>query len=283
MVTTILAALPQPPIHLPMPKTAETIFNNFIFIPLGAFLALAIRHALRGRGPILLYCILGGALAATLEPIVDVLGLCYHKEHNMLGTFTIIGRTMPLYICFVYPWYVGGLGYLCYRLFQRGITSTQLFALWAAIGVVDVTLETPGLLMHTYLYYGHQPLDIWGLPLWWGFVNPVMPMIAGALIRKTKPHLPRWRLATVILFIPIADGVANAAAGVPMWIALNQTDVSYLWTYLAACATLGLALLSVWLISLAVARPAEDLPDSTPLTQPIRSYLPRPHQQTTTT
>ena len=42
--------------------------------------------------------------------------------------------------------------------------------------------------------------------------------------------------------IPMADGIANGAAAWPMWIALNQTDVSYVWTYLAALVTLGLAL-----------------------------------------
>lgn len=263
MLNAILAAIPQPPTNLEMPKTAETVFNIFIFIPLGVFLALAIRHIFQGKGPVLLYCILGGALAALFEPIVDVLGLVYLKERGALGTFTVLDRTMPLYICFVYPWYVGGLGYLVYRLYQRGITRKGMFALWAIIGVVDVALETPGILLHTYLYYGKQPFDIWGFPLWWGFVNPVMPMLAGALIYKVKPFLEGWRLAAIILFIPMADGIANAAAGFPMFVALNQTDVSYVWTYLAGFATLGLSLFSVWLISLVVARPAQDLPDGT--------------------
>ncbi len=268
----ILAALPAPPVNLAMPKTAETVFNVFIFIPLGIFLALAIRQIISGKGPILLYCIIGGAVAATFEPVVDVLGLVFLKERHALGTFTILGRTMPLYICFVYPWYVGGLGYFCYRRFQRGMTTRGLFAMWAAIGVVDVALETPGILLHTYLYYGHQPFNIWGFPLWWGFVNPVMPMLAGALIVSTRRHLPGWRLAAVILFIPMADGIANAAAGFPMWIALNQNDVSYVWTYLAGFITLGLSLLCVWLISLAVARPAEAL--GATRAEPLRARLP---------
>jgi hypothetical protein len=263
-MSAILAAIPAPPVNEAMPKTAETIFNIFIFIPLGVFLAIAVRQLVQGKGPILLYCILGGALAAAFEPIVDVLGLAFMKERHALGTFTILDRTMPLYICFVYPWYVGGLGYLCYRLFARGMTTAGLFALWGIVGVVDVLLETPGILMHTYLYYGHQPLDIWGYPLWWGFVNPVMPMIAGALIYRTRPLLPGWKLAVVILFIPMADAIANAAAGFPMWIALNQSDVSYVWTYLAAAVTLGLSLLCVWLVSLAVARPAQETVDETP-------------------
>jgi hypothetical protein len=253
-VTRMFAAIPQPPVNLEMPDTAETLFNIGIFIPLGIALAVGVRHLLSGRGPLLLYCIAGGAFAALFEPIVDVLGLVYMKERGAFGTFTVLDRTMPLYICFVYPWYVGGLGYFAYRTFARGVTMKALFGLWAVIGVVDVALETPGILAHTYLYYGKQPFDIWGFPLWWGFVNPVMPMIAGALIYKLKPHLTGWKLLAVIPCIPIADGVANAAAGWPTWVALNQTDVSYVWTYLASLVTLGLSLFCVWIVGLVVAR-----------------------------
>jgi hypothetical protein len=264
MLTTVLGAIPQPPIHDAMPKTAETVFNIFIFIPLGIALALAVRHLIRGKGPLLLYCIVGGLLAATFEPVVDVLGLVYLKEENALGTFTILDRTMPLYICFVYPWYVGGLGYLASKLFERGITARGLFALWGLDFVVDIFLESPGILAHTYLYYGKQPFDIWGFPLWWGFVNPVMPMVAGALIYKLRPHLKSgWQMLGIIPLIPMADGIANGAVAWPTWLALNQHDVSYVWTYLGSLATLGLALYAVWIISLVVARPAEEVADET--------------------
>jgi hypothetical protein len=118
--------------------------------------------------------------------------------------------------------------------------------------------------MNTYTYYGKQPLEILGFPLWWGFVNPVMPMLAGALIYRLRPQLTSaWKLLAIIPIIPMADGIANAAAGFPMWIALNQNHPSYLWTYIAMFGTLGLALYCVWIISLAVARPAEELADET--------------------
>jgi hypothetical protein len=259
----LLAAIPQPPIHDEMPQTAETIFNIFIFIPLGIALAIAVRHLINGKGPLLLYCIIGGGLAAFFEPIVDVLGLVYLKEVDALGTFTVLDRTMPLYICFVYPWYVGGLGYLAYRLFERGVTMRDLFILWAIDAVVDVFLELPGIVMNTYLYYGHQPFEVFGFPLWWAFVNPVMPMVAGALIYKLRPHMTGAKLAGVILLIPMADGIANGATAWPMWISLNQTDVSYVWTYLASFVTLGLALYAVWIIGLAVARPQEEVVSET--------------------
>lgn len=262
MLTTAAGTIPEPPVNDPMPKTAETIFNVFIFIPLAIALVIGVRHLLKGRGPVLLYCLIGGAFAACMEPVVDVLGLVYLKEVNALGTFTILDRTMPLYICFVYPWYVGGLGYLSYKLIGRGLTVRNLFALWAIDCVVDIFLESPGILAGTYLYYGHQPFNFWGFPLWWGFVNPVMPMVAGALMYHIVPKLTSgWKLLAVIPIIPMADGIANGAAAWPMWAALNQQDVSYVWTHLAGLATLGLSLFCVWIISLAVARPAD--PNST--------------------
>jgi hypothetical protein len=193
--------------------------------------------------------------------VVDVLGQVYLKEVNALGTFTILDRTMPLYICFVYPWYVGGLGYLASRLFKRGVTTKDLFALWALDCVVDIFLESPGILAGTYLYYGHQPFNFWGFPLWWGFVNPVMPMVAGALIYKLSPKLDTtWKMLAIIPIIPMADGIANGAAAWPMWATLNQQDVSYVVTYLAGFICLGLSLFCVWIISLAVARPADQVP-----------------------
>ncbi len=195
VTNTTAATIPQPPVDDEMPKTAETIFNIFIFLPLLAMIGFAIREIKKNKNPVLLYCLIGGAFAATMEPVVDVLGLVYLKEADALGTFTILDRTMPLYICFVYPWYVGGLGYMAYRLFQNGITRKGLFQLWALDCIVDIALETPGIVTGTYLYYGEQPLNPWGFPIWWGFVNPVMPMVAGALIYHVRPHLKsKWQL-----------------------------------------------------------------------------------------
>ncbi len=278
MITTFLATIPQPPVDAVMPKTAETIFNIFIFIPLGIALAIAVRKLIKGQGPLLLYCIIGGALAASFEPVVDVLGMVFLKEQGALGTFTILDRTMPLYICFVYPWYVGGLGYLAYKLFKRGVTMRDLFVLWAIDFLVDIFLESPGILAGTYLYYGHQPFNIWGFPLWWGFVNPVMPMVAGALIFHLRPHLDRpWKLPAVIACIPMADGIANGATAWPMWAALNQHDVSYLWTYLASFVTLGLALFSVWIIGLSVVGRGEQTnPEAESLWQKLKAIVGSP-------
>jgi hypothetical protein len=268
MIGSVAGAIAQPPIHELMPKTAEGLFTAALAVMTCVFLVIAMRQLVVRKDPLLLYCVVGGALGALFEPIVDVLGQCFLKEHGAIGTYTYLGRTIPLYLLFAYPWYNGGLAYLYSRLMQRGVTTRTLFALWAATGVADVLEETPGILAHTYLYYGKQPFDIWGFPLWWAFVNPLMPLLAGALIYRLGPHM-RTGLARagVVLLIPMAGGVANAATATPTWITLNLTHTSYAWTYLGGFATLALALYLVWIIACGVARSAEQLGSETLMQQ----------------
>jgi hypothetical protein len=176
---------------------------------------------------------------------------------------------------FVYSWFVGGQAYLFYRLFGRGITRRQLFQLWGLVFLVNICLETPGIATNVYTYYGKQPFDLWGFPLWWGFVNPLMPMIAATLIFKLKPYLTAIPLAiATILIIPCSDGVANAFAAWPVIAALN-TNVGYVGTWIGGFLTLGLAAFLVWIIGLLVARPPSVAMPADPDDAP-RVAAPRP-------
>ena len=256
LVSTLVVSVPQPPAEMQM-SDAIGWFTVFIFIPLGIALALAIAHLVQGKGPMLLLCLAGGVLAAAWEPIVDVVGLVYFPDPGRWTAFTFMGRPMPWLIVFVYSWYVGGQAYVAHRVFERGIDQAGVFRLWAIFGVINVVLETPGLLGGVYTYYGAQPFNFWGFPLWWSVVNPLMPIVAGALITGLRPELGTgWKLAAVIPLVPMADGIANAATAWPLWIALNS-GIGYVVTYPAAIATVGLTMMSLWVVALAVARPAE--------------------------
>jgi hypothetical protein len=250
----MIAAIPQHPTDQ-MPLGPEILFSIFLGIPVVILLAYGLRHVLRHRQPLLLVCLLGGLIACIWEPIVDTMGLCYIKFGAATHTYTLMDREMPLFIPFVYTWYVGGLAYIAYRLYSAGITKRGMFALYLTDVCVNIFLESPGVLMGAYKYYGPQPLDFWGLPLWWTLMNPLMPMLAGAIIYKLKPHLTGWRILGVAPIIPMADGVVNAGIGWPMWISLNQDGASLFVTHVAAAATFALALYVVWMLSLLVARP----------------------------
>ncbi|WP_372788129.1 hypothetical protein [Paraconexibacter sp.] len=258
MLPDLLAAIPAHPTS-EMPLTPEILFSAFLFVPVALFLSYGVRHLAAGKRPILLMCLLGGGIASVWEPIVDTLGLCYIKGGAETSTFTLLDRTMPLFIPFVYVWYVGGMSYLSYRLIAAGITTKGLFTLYLAEVFVNIWLESPGVLLGAYEYYGSQPFNFWGLPLWWPMMNPVMPLLGGALIYKLEPHLKGWHIIGIIPIIPMVDGIANAAIAWPMWLTLNAGDISLWWTYAATLVTLALALYSVWMLSLLVSRPAEEV------------------------
>ena len=256
----ILLSAPGIPAHptTPMPFVPEVIFTVFLGIPVVVMVFFAVKNLVTGRGPLLTYCLIGGGIACLFEPIVDVLGLAYIRQHATLTTFSSMGRDFPLFINFVYIWYVGGLAYLAYRIFSTGVTRKAVFQLYVIDVFINIWLESPGVLMGAYEYYGPQPLNFWGLPLWWVCVNPLMPLTAGALIYRMSPYLPRWRMALVIAFIPMADGIGNGAAAWPVWTALNRNS-SLLVTHLAWVVTLGLALTFVWVLSYVVGRPDDEV------------------------
>ncbi|WP_354698938.1 hypothetical protein DSM112329_04637 [Paraconexibacter sp. AEG42_29] len=265
MLSTLLAVAPIPK-HpdSTMPYTPEIVFTIFLGIPVVIGLFFAVRHLLTGKGPLLLMCLFGGAIACLWEPIVDTMGLCYIKEDANITTFSSMGRDFPLFINFVYIWYVGGLAYLAYRIFSNGITKKALFLLYAMDACINIFLESPGVLMGAYEYYGPQPLNFWGLPLWWVMVNPLMPMIIGALIYRLKPYMPGWKIVAIVPLIPMSDGLANAATAWPVWTALNR-DESLFVTHIATAITLALALYVVWILSLVVARPESEVAETTKL------------------
>jgi hypothetical protein len=256
----IWLAAPAIPAHptTPMPFVPEVIFTIFLGIPVVVMVFFAVKNLVTGRGPLLTYCLIGGGIACLFEPIVDTLGLAYIRQQATMTTFSSMGRDFPLFINFVYIWYVGGLAYLAYRIFSTGVTRKAVFQLYVIDVFINIWLESPGVLMGAYEYYGPQPLNFWGLPLWWVCVNPLMPLTAGALIYRMRPYLPGWRLALVIAFIPMADGIGNGAAAWPMWTALNLNS-SLLVTHLAWLVTLGLALTVVWVLSYVVGRPDDEV------------------------
>jgi hypothetical protein len=251
-----------------MPETAELVFTIFGAVPLVILLAIAIRHIATGRGPLLLFCMIGGGFASLFEPFVDVMGLVYLTEEGSIGTFEFLGRTMPLFVPLMYPWYIGGLAYLTCRQFEKGISTRGVFGIFGAFVLVNYGLEFPGLLTDVYTYYGKQPFDLWGHPLWWGAANAFTALAAGAMVYAVKRFLgDGWRLIGVVPLMFVAEGLSNAGTGWPMYITLNDPSLGYGWTYATAFVTVGLIVYGVWVIAKLVAPRA---PVAAPATAPAR-------------
>lgn len=94
---------------------------------------------------------------------------------------------------------------------------------------------------------------MFGFPLWWAFVNPLMPITFAVLVFRLRPMLTGWRVLGVVILAPMADAIANASAGWPVWLSLNSGK-GYAVTYLGGTATILLALCALHLLTLLVPR-----------------------------
>ncbi len=251
----MLSRIPMPPTDMTMPWGAQALFTIGQFIPFIVFTIIAFRLWRREGTLIPILCMIGGGFAMFMEPVVDVLGLVWFPREGQWRLFEVFGRPIPLFIV-VYFWYVGGQAFLSWRKFERGVTAHDIWRMYGIYMVINVILETPGLLMGVYTYYGKQPFNFWGLPLWWPFINAGMPIVAAAIIYRLRPYLQGWRILGVIPLIPMADGLVNGAAGWPTWVALN-TRLPAVVTWSAGVVSMALGVFVMWIVTLVVVpRPA---------------------------
>jgi hypothetical protein len=260
-------SVPSPPLDTVMPQTAQILFLALSAALVLAGLAYGVHRWRTQREGLLFLLLAGGAVASTMEPIVGILGHMYIPREGAWIAFTFIERSEPIFVPLAYAGYVGGFAYIAYRVAREGTNPKRLWYLYA-IGVVAIAaFETPAVLMDVYYYYGEQPLNFWGLPLWWTFVNPLSGMFVGVLIHVLRRAEPTSGLAlSGWLAIPImcvGPGIANGATAIPMWLVLGDDTLGAGWQYLAAAATLGLALM--WVKVLTV---MSDSPSPVPAEQP---------------
>jgi hypothetical protein len=245
-------AFPSAP-NMVMPD-AQWWFTLWLGIPLLVMLVIAVRKIRSGEGPLLLFCLIGGALASLWEAPVNLLGAMVYAEDGIWTAYEMLGRKIPVLIPLAYSWFVGGQAYFLLRTFQKGVSRRRVFENWGGLFVVNMIIETPGLLANVYEYYGKQPWDFWGFPFWYGWANPLAPMISAAAIHALWPHLRQGvaRLAAVpIVFMSF--GIGYAAISLPLWWTLNDTSLGYGATYAASIVTFGLALFVLWVIGHVVA------------------------------
>ena len=230
--------------------TSAGVHNGFTAVAAVVLLGVivwAVRVARREHTAIPFFFLLGGALTVGYEPIVDVLGKCFLPKDYQWTLFTVLDRGMPVYAIFVYVAFVGGFAIMAWDHLNTGGSPSGLWKWYAGAILINTFLfESLAVsIFSVYTYYGHQPFNFWGFPLWWPFVNTAGPILAGALVYAARRHgklRGRTLAAISVLVVPMTDGAVNAAAAYPTWLALNS-DVPPWITWCAGAITIGLAIL----------------------------------------
>ena len=246
------------PIEMVMPEAAQLWMNIISWGMVAIVLVFALQHWRKSGSSIGVWFLLGGAMCAVNEPIVDVLGKCWFPAINSWVFIKAWGVSVPIHMVPVYMWYVGGQAFLCYRLYEKGITQRGVFGLYALFGFMNILLEVPGLNTQVpmYSYFGNQPLLFMKFPLWWMFCNALMPMMMAGVVFHFDSLLQGARRILVVPLAWMAAAATNALVAAPIWVALNAEASTMELTLGASVISLGMGLLVCYGLSLTVATDA---------------------------
>jgi hypothetical protein len=253
VLAVAIGRYPQPPVSMRLDETTQLLFTIACGIPAVVALVLAVRWRRTHRTWVPLLLLAGTLFLSLLEPVLDVLGLAWHpRQHQVVGgIFETFGRPIPLFVILVYAWYFGAQAWLTWWRLERA-GPRQVWALFGLFVLADLVLESPGTVFHAYTYYGNQPLDPWGFPLYWAVLNAVAPVTTGAIVYALRSDLKTgWRSVVVVPVTVMGSTMSYLAVGLPIFSALN-TDQTTAVTTAAAFLTIGLAFLYVALLSGAV-------------------------------
>src|SRR6516165_2401095 len=177
--------------------TSAGVHNGFTAVAAVVLLGVifwAVRVARREHTAIPFFFLLGGALTVGYEPVVDVLGKCFLPKDYQWTLFTVLDRSMPVYAIFVYAAFFGGFAIMAWNHLNTGGSPWGLWKWYAGAILINTFLfESLAVsIFSVYTYYGHQPCNFWGFPLWWPFVNTAGPILAGARLRRQAARETSW-------------------------------------------------------------------------------------------
>jgi hypothetical protein len=219
----------MPPHVLPSPSDFSagafagwffTIYAGLLVVSIA--LIWAIWTGFKNRNWLPLMLIFGGFLCSLCEPMLDFLGHLRWANDLPFYVFSNFGIDIPLLIPFCYAAFLGLEPYFIYLLFKRGVTVKQVMFIYLIAALSDAIMETPGLLMHVYQYYGVQPYTFLSFPYWWAFINGASFMTIGFFIWYLEPRLKGWSRALFLVLPPIGMMVAYFSVGWIHILALNS-------------------------------------------------------------
>lgn len=163
----------------------------FFFIAGAAvvFLALpwAIRSAVKNSNWLPLIVMLGGLICSLEEAMLDMLGHL-HWAPDLSMAYTNFGVSVPMLIPLCYVAFLGLMSYFCYFVIRNGAKLQHYFMLLAMGGILDAVMETIGINLGVYKYYGVQPFEFLNFPYWWGFINGASFVAVGAILAYFVPR-----------------------------------------------------------------------------------------------
>lgn len=224
----LAAGYPQMICTSPPPFEASDFAIHFFFFFAGAAAVLvalpwALYAGFKKSNWIPIFVLTSGFLTSLSEPMLDLLGHL-RWARNLPVAFTNFGIDVPWLIPPCYAAFFGLEAYFVYYLLKKGITVSQAVMVFAVGGLTDAIMETMGLNLQIYEYYGVQPYTLFKFPYWWGFINGAAIFCVGFLHWYVVPRLKKPSHYLWLLPLgPAGMMMLYFTAGWPHILGLNST------------------------------------------------------------
>jgi hypothetical protein len=233
---------------------AELWFGSLALIALGYCLWLARRE--RKIWPLMV--LLAGAPMTMWEPMQNIVTHVVYPEDGAHVAFTIYDRPMPVFLVLLYVAYFGLWVPWLMKKFEDGVSVKQVMKFYFVTVLFAAAFEpVPVHFFKWYRYYGdNQPLQFFGIPIWWFFVNALAVVGVAVVFAALRKHVltADWQS---VFFIPagllVCAGL-HQSAGVPVYAAIGSGWSSAV-TIPASLLSSAIAVVWVYLLARLVAVP----------------------------
>jgi hypothetical protein len=206
----------------------------------------AIRAAVKSKNYIPLIVMASGLICSLLEPMLDLLGHLHWAE-NLVPAFTNFGITVPALIPLCYVAFLGLEAYFCYFVIRNG-AHVQHFIMLLGMGIItDAVMETIGINLGVYEYYGVQPFNVLNFPYWWGFINGGSFVTIGAILAFAVPRLKGAQKLWLLLVAPMGMMFAYFGVG---WVHILAHNSGMPTALRWVATTIMMAMMVGWMVVL---------------------------------
>jgi hypothetical protein len=236
------SSIPTLPAMAVQPTSGVILLLGMLVIVV-ALLAWWWFSAERKRGLILPLTFLGAAICAVLvEPVFDNTLLYAYPAENPLAAYVSYERAIPWFVPIGYAWFFGGAGYLLMRRFEQGITVSAAMRFFLVLVGIDWFAVSICQWADLSAFYGNQPYQIFGSPLWFSVADATGGFLLGAALYALLPHLAGARQLLLLLLPTFVYGGVLGSTTAPVSQALNSNwSVAMSWF----CGTITIALCMV--------------------------------------
>lgn len=235
----------------PTNPTINLLFTAGSGLAVLAGLVMAVRYY-RREGTIAGFtCLVGGAVASLFEPLTAANGFVYYPRQEQITLFAAYDVKIPLFLTLSYTAEIGLGAMAVWRLLRAGGGPAAITKVWLVVALGDVILETPALWLHVFYYYGPQPLDLWGMPMYWAVLDGALGVLPGVVIYLCRDWARKaWHQLVIVALFPSSVAFFYVGAGWPIW-TLMHTDLPEPWIWAGSLVTVALTYLFVRVLAAA--------------------------------